>query len=103
MFERRLNNGEIMRREWLIAYSPSTGNVYCIPCKLFSKLKTAFQIGFSDWKNSSSRLRDHEFSEDHMRSLTIWSTKANASCRIDCTLVKQQEEERKYLRRDVLN
>ena len=92
-----------MRREWLIAYSPSTGNVYCIPCKLFSKLKTAFQIGFSDWKNSSSRLRDHEFSEDHMRSLTIWSTKANASCRIDCTLVKQQEEERKYLRRDVLN
>ena len=36
-----------------------------------------------------------------MCSITIWSTKANASCRIDCTLVKQQEEERKYWR-DVL-
>ena len=36
-----------------------------------------------------------------MRSITIWSTKANASCRIDCTLVTQQEEERKYWR-DVL-
>ena len=36
-----------------------------------------------------------------MRSITIWSTKANASCHIDCTLVKQQEEERKYWR-DVL-
>ena len=30
MFERRLNNGETMRREWL-AYSPSAGNVYCVP------------------------------------------------------------------------
>ena len=36
-----------------------------------------------------------------MRSINIWSTKTNASCRIDCTLVKQQEEERKYWR-DVL-
>ena len=36
-FIRRLTNGEIIKRDWLI-YSPSTGTVYCYICKLFHKV-----------------------------------------------------------------
>jgi hypothetical protein len=32
---RRLTNGEIVQRDWLI-YSPSNGKTYCYVCKLFS-------------------------------------------------------------------
>jgi hypothetical protein len=34
-FIKRLTNGEIVQRDWLI-YSPSTGKTYCYVCKLFS-------------------------------------------------------------------
>jgi hypothetical protein len=34
-FIRRLTNGEIVQRDWLI-YSPSTGKTYCYVCKLFN-------------------------------------------------------------------
>jgi hypothetical protein len=69
-FYRQLANGEIRSREYLV-YSPSSGSVFCAPCKLFgskyvaptrSKLSTE---GISDWKNIACILSAHENSQDH--------------------------------------
>jgi hypothetical protein len=49
LFQNRKVNGEVYDREWLV-YSPTTGNIYCFVCKLFSPANTALASdGFSDW------------------------------------------------------
>ena len=64
LFECTLQNGEKIQREWLL-YSPSTGCVYCLVCKLFSKEKNKFSFnGFSDWKHAE-RIAEHERSKPH--------------------------------------
>ena len=93
-------NSETVRREWL-SYSRSTGNVYCVPCKLFSRSKSLFRDGFSDWNHCQSRVLEHENSAEHKNSLTVWRTRKITACRVDCNLVKQVELERRYWR-DVL-
>ena len=46
-------NGEKFSREWLV-YSPSTGCVFCIVCRLFSSSSGALVThGFSDWKTQT--------------------------------------------------
>ena len=35
----RLPNGQVVDRQW-ITYSPSTRNIYCFPCKLFSSISS---------------------------------------------------------------
>lgn len=100
LFKRTMANGEIVCREWL-SYSLSTGNVYCVPCKLFSRSNSAFRDGFSDWIHCQNRVIEHENSSDHRNCIKIWCSRKMATCRIDCSLVKQVELERKYWR-DVL-
>jgi len=100
LFQRTMANSETVRREWL-SYSRSTGNVYCVPCKLFSSSKSLFRVGFSDWNHCQSRVLELENSAEHKNSLTVWRTRKITACRVDCNLVKQVELERKYWR-DVL-
>lgn len=95
IFERKMSNGEKVTRKWLV-YSPSTGNVFCIPCKLFGKEDSAFRNGFSDWKNCLIRIIAHENSVNHKNNVNGWSTMSRNSGRIDCEIVKQQEMEKKY-------
>ncbi|XP_011256660.2 zinc finger MYM-type protein 5-like [Camponotus floridanus] len=50
VFERRLLNGEIMPRKYLI-YSESKGAVFCAPCRLFGGTSSLATNGYDDWKN----------------------------------------------------
>lgn len=59
----QLPNGEKVSRDW-ITYSPSTGNIFCFACMLFSTKRNQFVSGFSDWKHPE-RVREHEKSTEH--------------------------------------
>ena len=97
LFQRRMTNDEMVNRAWLV-YSPSTGCAYCVPCMLFNKHQSSFQTGFSDWKNGSMRVAEHEKCAEHKTSIDVWSLRASKAGRIDCRLVHQLESERKYWR-----
>ena len=67
LFFRDQLNGEKVQRDW-ICYSPSTGKLYCILCKLFSspnKQSFLASSGYSDCKHVSRELRFHESSSLH--------------------------------------
>ena len=97
LFHRQMANGELVKREWLV-YSPSTGNVFCQPCMLFSAQQSVFRTGFCDWKNCHSRVVEHEKSADHTASVTARMTRVIMAGRVDCTLVKQLKDENNYWR-----
>lgn len=92
-----MTNGEVVNRQWL-SYSPSTGDVFCVPCKVFGHVKTAFTSGFSDWKHCHARVSEHENSDYHKAAVTTWVSRANAAGRIDKELVKQLAAETVYWR-----
>jgi hypothetical protein len=96
-FKRKLPNGEIVARDWLI-YSPSLGCVYCFVCVLFSKEKNQFCKGFADWKHASTMLGCHEKSAHHVKCIRTYIERNSLSRvrRVDCELVKQHEKERNY-------
>ncbi|XP_050542284.1 zinc finger MYM-type protein 5-like [Daktulosphaira vitifoliae] len=72
LFYRNLHNGETVERDWL-SYSPSTGNIYCFICHLFSNERNQFAFfGFRDWKHPE-RIVDHEESRSHKASLITYS------------------------------
>jgi hypothetical protein len=97
-FRRRKVNGETVQREWLI-YSPTTGSVFCVPCKLYSNSTQALATaGFSDWKNAGARFKDHENSADHRACVVKHTVRATQQARIDYRLVVEQDRERKYWR-----
>ena len=100
LFTRKMANDEKVKREWLV-YSPKTGDVFCVPCKLFSKQVSLFTSGFSDWKNCQRRVAEHESSKEHKNSVTAWGG-AVAASRIDSTLALEVEVERKYWREVLL-
>lgn len=52
LFSRKLPNGEIQPRPWLI-FSKTKGTVFCAPCKLFKKSGSlSNDEGYNDWKNA---------------------------------------------------
>ncbi|XP_065665577.1 zinc finger MYM-type protein 5-like [Hydra vulgaris] len=77
-FIRKLVNGEIVSRDWLI-YSPSTGKVFFYICKIFgckagsggtnNAPRNQFITGFDDWKNVIARITSHEKSKDHFAAV----------------------------------
>uniref|UniRef100_A0A3B3QZT7 TTF-type domain-containing protein n=1 Tax=Paramormyrops kingsleyae TaxID=1676925 RepID=A0A3B3QZT7_9TELE len=100
LFMRKLANGEIVNREWLI-YSPSRGTVFCFACKLFGTGSHAqlspLSPGFSDWKNAGVRLPEHEMSKSHKNATMTYLKRsaANAGC-IDHGLKQQFDSEHAY-------
>ena len=96
LFKAKKANGEIYNREWLV-YSPSTGNVYCFVCKLFSSSDVALACGgFSDWRNPTV-ITKHENSEDHRDALLVYLTRKRGST-LDSKLEEQIKAERQYWR-----
>lgn len=106
-FIRKLANGEIVSRDWLI-YSPSTGKVFCYICKVFVGCNTGcassysappprnqFITGFDDWKNVIARITSHEKSKDHFVALSTM-IQYKKSTRIDAELQKENEKSCKY-------
>ena len=46
-FNKNLKNGKTVKRRWL-SYSPSIGNVFCVPCKLYGGTTSLATSGFND-------------------------------------------------------
>lgn len=72
-FNRRMSNGEQVRRSWLI-YSNVRDAVYCFCCKLFcaNKFSLSSNEGCRDWKNMSLIIKRHETSTSHINSYQDW-------------------------------
>ena len=94
-FVRKLTNGEIVRRDWLI-YAPSYGKVFCYVCKLFgsnagsaSEYNNQFTTGFDDWKNATARISAHQKSKDHIAAL-LMILQCQKSTRIDVELQRRR-------------
>lgn len=96
LFSRKLPNGEIQPRPWLI-FSKTKGTVFCAPCKLFKKSGSlSNDEGYNDWKNTGQRMKEHENSDDHRSACAKLLARKNAGGRIEERLVLQMEEEIKY-------
>uniref|UniRef100_A0A8C5GFL1 TTF-type domain-containing protein n=1 Tax=Gouania willdenowi TaxID=441366 RepID=A0A8C5GFL1_GOUWI len=96
---RRIYNGEAIPREWII-YSPSTGDIFCFPCKVFSQCNNAFIAGFSDWKHPE-RITEHEMSGEHRRCMLSLAHRSKHLGTVDASLGRQIEAEGQYWK-DVL-
>ncbi|XP_022178815.1 zinc finger MYM-type protein 1-like [Myzus persicae] len=66
-------NGENVIRNWLL-YSKSLNRVFCLYCRLFPSKSTSSlaSIGFSNWKQISERLKEHELSIPHTKAQEKW-------------------------------
>ncbi|KAL4108038.1 hypothetical protein QTP88_018295 [Uroleucon formosanum] len=97
LFELKLPNGEIHLRKWLM-FSEHTGNVYCFVCKLFNKSNNSSFInpGFNNWKKSHEKVKEHENSAIHRKSMLTWLDRVNTKNRIDKTMAGQMLREKKY-------
>jgi len=94
-FTSHLPNGQRVQREWLM-YSPSTGNVYCFACKLFSPKTHSFVTGYCDWKHSE-RFGEHERSAEHITCMQAVLNRAKGAT-VDADLFKQFQAESSYWR-----
>jgi hypothetical protein len=99
MFKRTHPNGEIVRRTWL-CYSPTTGRLYCYPCRLFSTVEGPLTTceGFDNWKNAGRDIQMHEKSSSHSDSLCSLVQRAHAVGRIDHELAEQLNKTSMYWR-----
>ncbi|KAL4092349.1 hypothetical protein QTP88_026870 [Uroleucon formosanum] len=97
LFELKLPNGEIHLRKWLM-FSEHTANVYCFVCKLFNKSNNSSFInpGFNNWKKSHEKVKEHENSAIHRKSMLTWLDRVNTKNRIDKTMAEQMSSEKKY-------
>jgi len=97
--KRKLPNGEIMDRPWLI-YSETADAIFCFCCLIFALEKTGAlaTTGFNNWSNTSTRLSDHEKSKVHLEStLKCFDLRKNlnAATTIDASHQKRIKEEEK--------
>ncbi|XP_035843097.1 zinc finger MYM-type protein 1-like [Helianthus annuus] len=73
-YMRTLPNGEMLERKWLI-YSIDLDRAFCFYCKLFNVNRCTSSLakeGNSDWKNISSKLKEHEKSKVHINNMRTW-------------------------------
>ncbi|KAJ0692014.1 putative transcription factor and/or regulators TTF-type(Zn) family [Helianthus annuus] len=73
-YMRTLPNGETLERKWLI-YSIDLDRAFCFCCKLFNVNQCTSSLakeGNSDWKNISSKLKEHEKSKVHINNMRTW-------------------------------
>nr|XP_042912579.1 zinc finger MYM-type protein 5-like [Parasteatoda tepidariorum] len=94
VFERKLRNGECIKREWLL-YSPSLGKLFCFVCRLLSHKESPFStLGFNDWKHSHKVILDHENGKDHQACLREYFIKHKKCGSVDSMLIDQYCSER---------
>lgn len=74
-YTREMVNGEKQDRQWLV-YSEAVDKVFCFCCKLFRHEKNGggnlATTGYNDWKNLSTRLKEHENFHGHTVCMTQW-------------------------------
>jgi hypothetical protein len=90
LFELKLPNGEIHSRKWFM-FSEQTHNVYYFVCKLFNKSNNSSFInpGFNNWKKSYEKVKEHENSAHHRKSMLTWLDRVNTKHRIDKTMAEK--------------
>lgn len=88
-------SGQEMNLNWL-CYSKTTGQVYCFPCKLMSKVESTFTTGFNGWKNARYVIESHSRSDQHRKTMVDMIYRKTAGARIDSNLVQQYESECEY-------
>ncbi|XP_066969169.1 uncharacterized protein [Macrobrachium rosenbergii] len=85
LLQRKTLNNEIINRSWL-CFSPTTGKVYCFPCKLVNSGSEKGKLatdGFCDWKRGNDRIADHEKSKCHLESIITVAKLGKEHGRID--------------------
>ena len=60
-------------RKWLV-YSKDMDEVFCFCCKLFEskRIGQLCNEGTRDWKNISSKIRNHETTREHIANINTW-------------------------------
>ena len=96
-FYRKKSNGIMEKRTWLI-FSETSKNVYCYPCKLFSKSKSKLITGLQNWRSITVILSDHEVSKEHMSAMCTLYKRSSKFNRIDTQLLQEKEKEECYWR-----
>lgn len=94
-FTKKIKNGQLLEKSWL-CYSTSMGSVFCLVCKLFSKIPSQYTTGFSDWKHIGPCLESHENSNEHKKSLLVWLTRKENKSVIDKQLQEQLRKDTEY-------
>lgn len=82
---------------WLM-FSEHTANVYCFVCKLFNKSNNNSSFinpGFNNWKTSYEKVKEHENSANHRKSMLTWLDRVNTKLRIDKTMAEKMLNEKK--------
>lgn len=74
--------------------------MYCYPCKLFSKEITSLSdSGYSDWKNLTRTLKNHEETKSHLSSMVTLATRSSLVGTVDIKLRHQIQEKEQYWRK----
>ncbi|XP_074027837.1 uncharacterized protein [Leptinotarsa decemlineata] len=98
-FYRYLANGEKQNRAWLV-YSESKCAVFCGPCRLFhseSQSESSFvKNGFSDWKNVTARLKEHENSVSHKNNTITLKESGEKLGKVNSQLTEMIDQEINY-------
>ena len=96
MFERHLQSGEPVNHSWL-CFSLSKGSVHCYVCKPMTTSRSLLAHGgFSDWKHASTRLANHEKSEEHHQSVLSLARRSLEIGLVDHGLTQQAKQIERY-------
>lgn len=71
--------------------------MYCYPYKLFSKEITSLSdSGYSDWKNLTRTLKNHEETKSHLSAVVTLATRSSLIGTVDIKLRHQIQKEEQY-------
>ncbi|PWZ23497.1 Zinc finger MYM-type protein 1 [Zea mays] len=108
-YYRKLSNGELYDRKRLV-YSKHVDKVFCFCCKILesstsNSLSSLAHNGCRNWRNISTKLREHENSVEHFQNMNKWNelrTRMHKEETIDKDLQKQINKEKERLRQVLL-
>ena len=88
-------------------YLEDTDQVFCFCCKLFESKRTSqlCNEGTKDWKNISSKIRNHETTREHITNMNTWldlKTRLSKNKTIDKNIQEQINKEKDHRKKVLL-